>query len=84
MFEKFKDSIMWWEQRLSFPILPRFFPRLVAREYEPSLFCLKSTKIVQKSQEMPVLIGNSLRALIYTLLKEKRDFFKVHFESFTE
>lgn len=44
----------------------------------------KGTKIVQKSQEMPVTIRTSLRALIYTLLIEKRGFFKVSFESFTE
>lgn len=40
--------MMWREQRLSFSLLPRFSPQLVSREYEPSLFCLKNLKRVQK------------------------------------
>lgn len=77
--------MMWRKQRLFFfsISLRFFFPTwFLGNMYESSLFCLKSTKIVQKSQETPVLIGNSLRALLYTLLKEKRDFFKVCSESF--
>jgi len=33
---------------------------------------------------MPVITGPSLKVLIYTLLKGKRNFFKVYFKSFTE
>lgn len=82
-----KCSKIWWyggNKGYFFPVLLRFFSPtwFLGNMYESSLFCLKNTKIVQKSQETPVLIGNSLRALLYTLLKEKRDFFKVCSESF--